>query len=214
MKNQLSIFNFQSHEVRTIVIDDDVWFVCTDVANALGYATAKDASRHLDADEKGRHIVPTLGGNQELTIISESGLYALVLRSRKPEARKFAKWVTSEVLPTIRKTGGYGSISQEQVQQAMSMAMEVAAQAARTTFDAVLSGNDWKHQRFLFGLAYGNRNQPSVPFAHPIEEKAVVASLSRLAEMLAEPNGMMPSNVELATLANACNQRLAQRLRA
>ncbi|UOK17169.1 antirepressor [Bordetella phage vB_BaM-IFTN3] len=89
--------------------DGEPWFVCTDVASALGYLTAKDAARHLDDDEKGRHIVPTPGGDQNVTIINESGLYALVLRSRKPEARKFAKWVTSEVLPTIRKTGSYGT---------------------------------------------------------------------------------------------------------
>ncbi|RIQ15842.1 hypothetical protein D0850_17015 [Bordetella avium] len=104
-----SVFNFGTHEIRIVMRDGEPWFVCTDVASALGYLTAKDAARHLDDDEKGRHIVPTPGGDQNVTIINESGLYALVLRSRKPEARKFAKWVTSEVLPTIRKTGSYGT---------------------------------------------------------------------------------------------------------
>ncbi len=106
---QVVPFRFNTNEVRTVTIGESVWFVCTDVAEALGYATAKDAARHLDADEKGRQIVPTPGGDQSLTVINESGLYALVLRSRKPEARKFAKWVTAEVLPAIRKTGAYAA---------------------------------------------------------------------------------------------------------
>lgn len=102
-----AIFNFQSHEVRSLLIDGDPWFVATDVAQALGYSSPKDAAEHLDDDEKGSAITRTPGGDQRMTIINESGLYALVLRSRKPEARKFAKWVTSEVLPSIRKTGEY-----------------------------------------------------------------------------------------------------------
>lgn len=107
MANSLTPFNFGQSTIRTTTIGDAVWFVCTDVAEALGYRNAPDASRHLDDDEKGTQIVRTLGGDQTMTIINESGLYALVLRSRKPEARKFAKWVTGEVLPTIRKKGGY-----------------------------------------------------------------------------------------------------------
>lgn len=100
-------FNFNNSEVRTLNIGDAVWFVCADIAEALGYRDAHNAARCLDNDEKGTQIVSTPSGDQSLTIINESGLYALVLRSRKPEARKFAKWVTSEVLPAIRKTGSY-----------------------------------------------------------------------------------------------------------
>ncbi len=102
-----STFNFGAHAVRVIVRDGQPWFVATDVAMALGYSSPKDAAEHLDADEKGSAITRTPGGDQRVTVINESGLYALVLRSRKPEARKFAKWVTSEVLPSIRKTGMY-----------------------------------------------------------------------------------------------------------
>lgn len=102
-----AVFNFNSNEVRVVVCDGEPWFVCTDVAKALHYRDAEVASRHLDDDEKGVH--PTGVPGQSLTIINESGLYALVLRSRKPEARKFAKWVTSEVLPAIRKTGKFES---------------------------------------------------------------------------------------------------------
>ncbi|WP_314324462.1 Bro-N domain-containing protein [Comamonas aquatica] len=102
-----STFNFGAHTVRVIVRDGQPWFVATDVAMALGYSSPKDAAEHLDADEKGSAITRTPGGDQRVTVINESGLYALVLRSRKPEARKFAKWVTGEVLPSIRKTGMY-----------------------------------------------------------------------------------------------------------
>lgn len=105
--NSVSPFNFGTHAVRVVMQDGAPWFICADVAQVLGYRDASNAGRVLDDDEKGAHNVSTPGGDQKLTIINESGLYALVLRSRKPEARKFAKWVTSEVLPAIRKTGGY-----------------------------------------------------------------------------------------------------------
>ncbi len=117
MANSLTPFNFGQSTIRTTTIGEAVWFVCTDVAEALGYRNAPDASRHLDEDEKGTQIVRTLGGDQTLTIINESGLYALVLRSRKPEARKFAKWVTGEVLPAIRKSGGYSNTPAQKVSE-------------------------------------------------------------------------------------------------
>jgi hypothetical protein len=102
-----TIFQFRSTEVRTLVLDGEVWFVASDVAKALGYTHAPHMLRVLDEDEKGVQIVDTLGGPQELGIISESGLYHAVLKSRKPEAKPFRKWVTAEVLPAIRKTGQY-----------------------------------------------------------------------------------------------------------
>lgn len=100
-------FDFDKRPVRAILIDDQPWFVASDVALALQYSEAKDMTRNLDDDEKGRQIVPTLGGDQEMLVINESGLYSAILRSRKPEARRFKKWVTAEVLPSIRKHGRY-----------------------------------------------------------------------------------------------------------
>lgn len=102
-----TIFNFRSTEVRAVTIDGEPWFVLSDVVDALGFSRSRDAARMLDDDEKGAHIVRTPGGDQEVIIINESGVYSLALRSRKPEAKPFRKWVTSEVLPTIRKTGQY-----------------------------------------------------------------------------------------------------------
>lgn len=108
MANTLSTFNFGAHPVRIVMRGEEPWFVALDICSALGYANSRKAvADHLDDDEKGVTTSDTLGGKQSLTIINESGLYALVLRSRKPEARKFAKWVTGEVLPSIRKTGRY-----------------------------------------------------------------------------------------------------------
>ncbi|AJD50288.1 Prophage antirepressor [Thalassospira xiamenensis M-5 = DSM 17429] len=105
--SEIITFNFDSVDFRAIEIDGQIWAVGTDVCKALGYRDAENGLRNLDDDEKGTHIVRTAGGDQNLQIINESGLYSLILRSRKPEAKRFKKWVTSEVLPSIRKTGAY-----------------------------------------------------------------------------------------------------------
>lgn len=105
---QVSVFNFNQNEVRTVVRDDgELWFVASDVANALDYPSAPQMTRNLDDDEKGMHNLYTLGGSQQMLIINESGIYSAILKSRKPEAKQFKKWVTSEVLPSIRKNSGY-----------------------------------------------------------------------------------------------------------
>ena len=102
-------FNFNAHAVRILNKDGALWFVASDVATALEYSHTPHMLRHLDNDEKDVQIVDTLGGAQEVSTISESGLYSAILRSRKPEAKRFKKWVTSEVLPAIRKTGSYST---------------------------------------------------------------------------------------------------------
>ncbi|MCG9078483.1 BRO-N domain-containing protein [Laribacter hongkongensis] len=104
-----AIFNFHAHAVRILDKDGELWFVASDVASALEYSHTPHMLRHLDDDEKGVQIVDTLGGAQEVSTISESGLYSAILRSRKPEAKRFKKWITSEVLPAIRKTGSYST---------------------------------------------------------------------------------------------------------
>ena len=100
-------FSFEKKKVRTLLVDDQPWFVAVDVAIALQYSEASAMTRHLDDDEKGLSIVQTLGGDQEVLVINESGLYSAILRSRKAEAKRFKKWVTAEVLPAIRKRGRY-----------------------------------------------------------------------------------------------------------
>lgn len=94
--------------VRTIVKDGEPWFVGKDVAEILGYKeTAKAIRTHICAEDKGVSVLDTPGGQQKITLINESGLYSLILGSKLPKAKTFKCWVTSEVLPTIRKTGGY-----------------------------------------------------------------------------------------------------------
>ncbi len=103
------IFNFEGSQVKVIIDQEgEPWFLATEIANILGYRMASDATRILEDDEVHKHIMRTNRGTRKFTIVNESGLYSLIFLSRKPEAKKFKKWVTSEVLPKIRKTGGYG----------------------------------------------------------------------------------------------------------
>lgn len=106
--NQLKVFaNPTFGSIRTLNIDGEPWFVASDVCKALGIANNRDAVARLDEDEKGVALTDTLGGVQNLTTVNEPGLYALVLSSRKPEAKAFKRWITHEVIPSIRKHGGY-----------------------------------------------------------------------------------------------------------
>ena len=110
--NELKIFkNEEFGEVRSLSVDSDPWFVGKDVARALGYGEGKSLNnaiaRHVDEEDKGVTEMVTPGGKQNVIIINESGLYSLVLSSKLPTAKKFKRWVTSEVLPAIRKTGQY-----------------------------------------------------------------------------------------------------------
>ena len=107
MNNALQVFTYKTHQVRTTTIDGEVWFVAKDICDILEIADTHTAIRELDEDEKGGHNIPTPGGMQDMTIINEPGLYKLIFKSRKPEAKSFTRWVTHDVLPSIRKTGSY-----------------------------------------------------------------------------------------------------------
>ena len=101
-------FQFDHHAIRVqLDAGGEPWFVAADVCAALDLPETHKAVARLDDDEKGRNSIPTPGGNQEMTVVNESGLFNLVLGSRKPEAKRFKRWVTHEVLPSIRKTGSY-----------------------------------------------------------------------------------------------------------
>ena len=109
MENKIQVFeNPEFGEVRTLAIDGEPWAAAIDVAKALGYKEPQKAIRtHVDPEDKGVSKMDTPGGNQEVVIINESGLYSLILSSKLPKARAFKRWVTSEVLPALRKTGSY-----------------------------------------------------------------------------------------------------------
>lgn len=106
--NELQLFNFENNQVRTLLINDEPWFVGKDVAQILGYSNPNKAIRdHVDEEDKLTERFVLSGQNKEAIVINESGVYALVFSSKLPSAKKFKHWVTSEVLPTLRKTGGY-----------------------------------------------------------------------------------------------------------
>ena len=108
--NKLQLFNFENQQVRTLKINDEPYFVGKDVANILGYSNTRDAlNKHVDSEDKNTVAIHDgiTRGNPNQVVINESGLYSLILSSKMPNAKKFKRWVTSEVLPTIRKHGAY-----------------------------------------------------------------------------------------------------------
>ena len=107
--NELQVFDFESNKIRTVMVDDEPYFVGKDVANVLGYKDTVNAlKKHIDEEDKrGWQIATPSRGIQNATVINESGVYSLVFGSKLPSAKKFKRWVTSEVLPTLRRTGSY-----------------------------------------------------------------------------------------------------------
>lgn len=211
-----STFNFGDHTIRVVVRDGEPWFVAADVCAALGYAnTSKAVGDHLDPDEKSNQSLGLAG--KPFVIINESGLYALVLRSRKPEARKFAKWVTGEVLPSIRKTGGYAKpvADAERIALANRLAAHAASTVHQTVFEAVIAADDrwWMHDRYLLSLNYGADNKISVPRVKAIKQDQVVVSMDDLSKRIAEPDslGSIATDQQLANVIEACAARLSRR---
>lgn len=170
------VFNFGAHNVRVILRDGEPWFVAKDVCDALEYSNSRGAlADHLDPDEKGVANADTPGGQQQMQVISESGLYALVLRSRKPEARKFAKWVTSEVLPAIRKTGVYvgkpftvnpGDVLTQDEQNTLRLMLKSAVEKLPKEKQAGAMIKGWSKLKAHFGVAY--REIPRQEFSEAV----------------------------------------------
>lgn len=106
--NEIREWSFEGAQVRTLELDGEPWFVGKDIAERLGYSnTRKALADHVDEEDKGVTKCYTLGGEQQVTVINESGVYALIFGSKLESAKRFKRWVTAEVLPAIRKTGGY-----------------------------------------------------------------------------------------------------------
>lgn len=104
--NQLTKM-FKGHELRIVELNREPWFVAADVCAVLGIKNSHDAVERLDSDEKATSVVPTQFGAKEMNLVNESGLYALIFKSRKKEAKQFKRWITHDVLPSIRKHGAY-----------------------------------------------------------------------------------------------------------
>lgn len=110
--NEVQLFNFENHEVRSLLLNNEPWFVGKDVADVLGYSNSRKAlNDHVDAEDKevltSRNVTLKNIPNRGITVVNESGLYSLILSSKLPSAKKFKRWITSEVLPALRKTGQY-----------------------------------------------------------------------------------------------------------
>lgn len=138
--NNIQLFNNPEFgQIRTITDNDGIYFVGKDVAQALGYSNQRDAlARHVDDEDKGVVKRDTPGGVQDVTTINESGLYSLVLSSKLPSAKRFKRWVTSEVLPALRRQGGYMLTgANETPEQIMARALKIADEALKRK-DAII----------------------------------------------------------------------------
>lgn len=233
-------FSFNNYTVRTVIKDDDAWFVASDVCAVLGLGNITMSLKHLDDDESALSIIEVRSENgviqkREVNIISESGLYALILRSRKAEAKKFRKWVTSEVLPSIRKTGSYTrTISIEQKGELSSLVAERFPDGKSRPYA-------WSRFNNHFRLA-SYKDLPAAKFAEaveyikqiPIKEETKLASGQRfiltvqtdgnmqctpiaqnfvweLANAIKSPDNNSLSDQNLTTLAHACIEAIEYR---
>lgn len=175
----LQVFNNSEFgEVRAVLIDGEPWFVAVDVCKALDVGNSRQALTRLDDDEKGVISTDTLGGKQEMSIINEPGLYSLVLGSRKPQAKAFKRWITHEVIPSIRKHGAY--ITPEKLWEFYSSPENLAAvfndlyneQCARRELEAKVE-----------------RDAPKVLFAEQVESSEDTISIKEMAGLF-HKNGM------------------------
>lgn len=140
--NELQIFeNKDFGKVRTVTLNGAPCFVAADICRALDIANSRDAVKRLDDDERGVVSTDTLGGVQEMTVVNESGLYSLVLGSRKPEAKQFKRWITHEVIPTIRKTGGYVNNDELFVRTYLPNADDTTKALFRSTLETIRAQN-------------------------------------------------------------------------
>jgi prophage antirepressor-like protein len=135
-------FNYQSKQVRTIIKDNEPWFVAKDICEALEIGNITDALSRIDLDEKGFDSIDTPGGSQMMYTVNEPGLYSLILGSRKPEAKPFKRWITHEVLPTIRKTGGYIGNDEAFIKTYLPFADETTKSLFRSTLETVRKQNE------------------------------------------------------------------------
>lgn len=125
------VFDFRGQEVRTVVPNDEPWFVAKDVCEILEIKNSRDAVSRLDEDEKDAvGLTDTIGRKQTVSVVNESGLYELIFASRKPEARLFKKWVKQEVLPSIRKTGQYSNVKVLDERRALIESLKLTADTA------------------------------------------------------------------------------------
>lgn len=174
------VFEYEGSQVRTAVIDGQTWFVAKDVCDALEIKKYRDSVARLDEDEREPVLVDTLGGKQEMIAVNESGLYTLIMKSRKPEAKAFKRWVTHEVLPSIRKTGEYKAKASYEIEDPIKRAeMWIREEQERRALV----------QRTELLEEQAERNKPKVMFAEAVEVSEDTILIGELAKILKQ-NGV------------------------
>ena len=170
--NELQIFKHEGFgEIRTLEINGEPWFVGKDVASILGYSNSRDALRkHVDEEDKGVANCDTPGGIQETTIINESGLYSLILSSKLPQAKAFKRWVTSEVLPAIRKQGSYSLGVPTNFRDALYLAYQ-----QQVTIEALETENAFKDQKIA-------ELQPKADYLDTILQSKSLMTITQIAK--------------------------------
>lgn len=179
MTNELEIFkNEEFGEIRTIIIDGEPWFVGKDIATALGYSNTRDAlAKHVDDEDKGVAKCDTPSGKQNMSIINESGLYALIFGSKLESATRFKHWVTSEVLPSIRKHGAY-------------MTNEVIERTLTDPDYLIQLATALKEERQARKLAEEKieKQKPLVDFANQVSDTTDLIDMKTMAKLLKDNN--------------------------
>lgn len=189
MSASLISYQFDDEPVRVVMVAGDPWFVANDVAKVLGYRDAEKLTRNLDDDEKGTHNMGTLGGLQDVAIISESGLYSGIFKSRRPEAQRFRKWVTSEVLPELRRTGRYVLHDLEPAPQVAGdfdppklLAGVAVAREARRLFGPRAARNIWAQLGLPTSIVDAMPSAEGDPLADPLKDWLSDRSETTIAE--------------------------------
>lgn len=192
--NELKIFeNEQFGKVRAVKINEEPWFVGKDVAAALGYGQGKSlanaVANHVDAEDKGVTELMTPGGKQKMTVINESGLYSLVMSSKLETAKAFKRWVTSEVLPSIRKHGAYVT----------PLTLEQMIADPETTIQILTSLKEEREQRIKLE-AEARQNKPKVLFADTVTASDDCILVGTLAKMMRQSGTQIGQNRLFALL--------------
>ena len=173
------IKEFKNDQFGTIRVTKDnngePWFVAKDVCDALDISNSRDALSRLDEDEKGVGLIDTLGGSQEMSIISESGLYSLSLGSRKPQAKPFKRWITHEVIPIIRKTGGYVGNDNLFIETYLPFADDNTKLLFRNTLETIRKQNELLEEQ-----------KPMVEFANTVTKSCDNILMRDMAKLLCD----------------------------
>ncbi len=178
MENVIQIFeNERFGQIRTVMKDGEPWFVLADVCRALEISNSRMVAGRLDSDELMSVKLTSGGQRREMTVINESGLYAVIIRSDKPQAQSFRKWLTSEVLPTIRRTGGYVSNADMFVDKYLSFADEPIKNLFKLQFEYIGQLNERIRH-----------DQPLVEFAEQVAVTENLIDMNEMAKLAREEN--------------------------